>query len=181
MHAVAAKFDLVAVRSPGVDRRALSKAWYDALHLASRSASGPRRSVSQRGNIPLLDARLFHPGKVCSPTFPSRHPGGACPERSAAKSKGEKLERPSRNVTATELPTKRSLEERRARLTSLAGDILERLRAQPRATRFVFEVPQGRVCLYVVRGERRVQIVAFCPAALRDVVERALAQVRYAL
>ena len=80
-----------------------------------------------------------------------------------------------------ELPTKRSLEERRARLTSLAGDILERLRAQPRATRFVFEVPQGRVCLYVVRGERRVQIVAFCPAALRDVVERALAQVRYAL
>lgn len=167
MHAVAAKFDLVSVRSPGVDRRALSQAWYDALHLARTDRS---RAVAQRGNIPLLNARLFHPGKVCSPTFPSRHPWLR-----------EKLERPSRNVTATDLPTKRLLGDRRARLSALATDILVRLRSQPKATRFVFEVPQGRVCLYVVRGERRVQIVAFCPAVLRDVVEKALGQVRYAL
>jgi hypothetical protein len=166
MHAVAAKFDLVAVRSAGVDRRSLSQAWYDALHLAT-SSSGTRRE-----DVPLLNARLFPRGKVCSPTFPSRHPWLR-----------EKLERPSGNVPRVALPTKEvnELGERRARLTSLAGDIVARLRSQPKATRFVFETPQGRVCLYVVRGERHVQIAAFCPAALRDVVQRALAQVRYAL
>jgi hypothetical protein len=166
MHAVAARFDLVSVRSPGVDRRALSQAWYDALHLAT-SSSGTRRL-----NISLLNARLFHPGKVCSPTFPSRHPWLR-----------EKLERPSGNVPRVALPTKEvsELSERRARLSQLASDILARLRSQPKATRIVFEVPQGRICLYVVHGERRTQLVAFCPPALRDVVERALVQVRYAL
>lgn len=167
MHAVAAKFDLVAVRSPGVDRRALSQAWYDALHLARTDCS---RAVAQPGNTPLRSARLFHRGKVCSPTFSFRHPWLP-----------KKLERPSGNVTATDLPTKRVSGERRAKLTSLAGDIVARLRAQPKATRFVFDVPQGRVCLYVVRGERRSQIVAFCPPAIRDAVEKALVQVRYAL
>jgi hypothetical protein len=165
MHAIAAKFDLVSVRSPGVDRRALSQAWYDALHLAS--ASGARRS-----DISLLNARLFHPGKVCSPTFPSRHPWLR-----------EKLERPSGNVHRIASPTGEVsvFGERRGRLSRLASEIVARLRSQPKATRFVFEVPQGRVCLYVVHSERRTQIVAFCPPALRDVVERALVQVRYAL
>lgn len=166
MHAVAAKFDLVTVRSPGVDRRSLSQAWYDALHLAS--ASGARRS-----NVSLLNARLFPRGKVCSPTFPSRHPWLR-----------EKLERPSGNVHRIASPAREEVsvcKERRARLTSLASDIVARLRSQPRATRFVFEVPQGRVCLYVVRGVRSVQVVAFCPPALRDVVGKALAEVRYAL
>ena len=167
MHAVAAKFDLVTVRSPGVDRRALSQAWYDALHLARTDYS---RAVAQRSNISLRSARLFHPGKVCSPTFSSRHPWLP-----------KKLERPSGNVTATELPTKKFLGERRARLSPLARDIALRLRRQPKATRFVFDVPQGRVCLYVVRGERRIQIAAFCSPALRDAVEKALVQVRYAL
>ena len=167
MHALAARFDLVAVRSPGVDRRALSEAWYDALHLACANRS---RAGAQRSNIPLLNARLFHPGKVCSPTFSSRHPWLP-----------KKLERPSGNVAATELPTKKNLSERRARLGQLACDIVSRLRSEPKATRFVFDLPQGRVCLYVIRGERSAKIAAFCPPSLRDVVEKALMQVRYAL
>jgi hypothetical protein len=167
MHALAARFDLVAVRSASVDRRSLSQAWYDSLRLASRGCLGPRRA-----NVPLRNARLFHPGKVCSPTFPSRHPWLR-----------EKLERPSGNVPriADPKPNLSDTRERRARLSVLASDIVARLRSEPRATRFVFEVPQGRVCLYVVRGERSSQVVAFCPSALRDVVERALVQVRYAL
>jgi|SRR5579872_1477215 len=167
MHAVAAKFDLVTVRSPGVDRRTLSQAWYDALHLAS----APRRSVSQRGNMPLRNARrcvipvrplVFARARGTPITVP--------PQRGPSTPSGD--EGPHRDDKSV---------ERRARLARLASDILVQLRSKPKATRFVFEVPQGRVCLYVVRGERRVQIAAFCPPALRDVVEKALAQVRYAL
>jgi hypothetical protein len=167
MHALAARFDLVAVRSPGVDRRSLSEAWYSALHVASRGSLGPRRE-----DVPLRNARLFHPGKVCSPTFPSRHPWLR-----------EKLERPSGNVPRIADPKQsvRDTGDRRARLLPLASDIVARLRSEPRATRFVFDVPQGRVCLYVVRGAARSQIVAFCPSSLRDVVEKALVQARYAL
>jgi hypothetical protein len=66
-------------------------------------------------------------------------------------------------------------------MTQLTRQIVEKIVSQPKATRFVFEVPQGRVCLYVVRGERSSQIAAFCSPALRDVVERALVQARYAL
>jgi hypothetical protein len=166
MHALASRFDLVAVRAPGVDRRTLSEAWYDALHLASRSGT-------HRSNIPHLNARLFSRGKG--------HPWLR-----------EKLERRSGNIAATEsratrnfgvteFSAKNILGERRAELSSLARDIIERVKTQPRATRFVFEVPQGRICLYVFRGERSAQIAAFCPAAVREVVETALAQVRYAL
>lgn len=171
MHALSTQFDLVAVRAPGVDRRSLSQAWYDALRLASRSASpfarGPRCS-----NAPLLNARLFHPGKVCSPTFSSRHPWLP-----------KKLERPSGNVPRIADPSEnlRVTKERRARLSALASEIVARLCSQPKATRLVFEVPQGRICLYVIRGERVSQIAAFCPPSLRDVVERALVQARYAL
>jgi hypothetical protein len=66
-------------------------------------------------------------------------------------------------------------------MTPLTRQIIEKVASQPKATRFVFEVPQGRVCLYVIRGERGAKIAAFCPSSLRDVVERALVQVRYAL
>ena len=165
MHAIAAKFDLVTVRSPGVDRRALSQAWYDALHLAS--ASAPRRE-----NISLLNARRFvNPvrplvsarGRGTAATLPPHRGASTTASRSEAYARDDKSS------------------ERRARVLPLAGDIVARLRSQPKATRFVFDVPQGRVCLYVVRGERRVQFAAFCSPVLRDVVERALAQVRYAL
>ena len=169
MHAIAAKFDLVTVRSPGVDRRALSQAWYDALHISQRESirarpgpggrfptGAPAFSGAMDGERKKWASRLFHDGKV-------ERPGGQRPRVAGAHC------------------TPSASSERRARLSSLASDILMRLRSQPKATRLVFEVPQGRICLYVVRGERRVQIAAFCPPTLRDVVERALGQVRYAL
>ena len=44
-----------------------------------------------------------------------------------------------------------------------------------------FRIPEGRVCVYVLRGTRSVQLFALCPASVRDVVEKALMQARYAL
>ena len=166
MNALAAKLDLVAVQAPSVDRRALSQAWYDALHLA-RAGSGTRCS-----DVSLRNARHFRPGNVGSPTFPARHPWLR-----------EKLERPPGNVRRITSPShvEGLLPERRARISSLARDIVARVRARPNATRFVFELPQGRVCLYVVRGERHARIAAFCAPSLRDTVEKALMQVRFAL
>jgi hypothetical protein len=169
MHMHAAGFDLVTVRSGGVDRRALSQAWYDTLHLARSSV---RSSGLRCTSVHLGDAQLFHPGKVCSPTFRSRHPWLR-----------EKLERATVNARGIAPPQTKeeSFRERRARFTGLACDIVAELRKNPVATRFTFATPQGRVCLYLVRGPKSTQIIAFCPPAVRDVVQKALVQVRYAI
>ena len=168
MNAAPARFDFVTVRSADVDRRALSQAWYDALHIAHDSL----RSGARRGDIPLRDAQ------DCSRTH---YPGGACPERSVAKSRGEKLERPSGNVRRAGHPSLRILGERRARLSALAEEIVKRLRSDPLAVRMTFKIPEGRVCVYVLRGEHGVKLFALCPSSVRGVVERALVQARYVL
>jgi len=171
MHAVAAKFDLVAVRSAGVDRRVLSEAWYSALHLASCRRIGGRQGETSCGNAQRRAVPDVAPAARDRKTVAIAPPHRRLSTAASRREGDARIEESS--------PVKRV--DRRQRASSLESEIAARLRSHPQATRFVLEVPSGRVCLYVVRGEHRSQIVAFCPAALRDVVERALARVRYVL
>lgn len=167
MNAFAVQLHVASAPSPLVDRRALSQAWYDALHLAEdsagRSSRGP--SGSRSGTVLLSNARSFRPGKVCSPTFYSRLPWPR-----------KKLEHPSDNGA----PSVRPPHERRAPASQLARHIVSKLTRYPHHLRFVIDGERGRVILHVVRGRDGVRMVAFCSDAMRADVEKALAQARFA-
>src|SRR5579875_2155278 len=71
MNSIAAHLNVVTVPSPLVDRRALSQAWYDALHLAEHGSKGRKptgtfregRSIflrSQDGGSKKSASRFFH-------------------------------------------------------------------------------------------------------------------------
>ena len=171
MNAFAATVTVASVPSPSQDRRALSQAWYNSLHLAERDIAG-HASGTRAVNVPLSNARLFHPGKACSPTFSSRPPWLQ-----------KKLERLSRNVVHPARPqsTERISPERRAGIMPLARVVAERIKNNPSLARFVLETPQGRVMVHVVRGPEGVTVWALCPKAMHARVERALAQARLAL
>ena len=165
MNAFAARFELALSPSPLVDRRALSQAWYDALHLVEADAA----SRAGHGDVPLADARLFHPGKVCSPTFPSRHPWLR-----------EKLERRTGNVSHVR-HAHSEVKIKSERRDQLARKIIKEFIARPGVTQFVIKTAQGRVCLFVLRNAHGVHVAAVCPPAMRARIEGALAQARCTL
>jgi hypothetical protein len=146
------------------DRRALSQAWYDALHLAHNlpvQRSAPMRAYDPpaplvRGTSAPGSARLH--GAL--PSVHERREGDA---RRGAVPYGQ---------------------ERRAPRCELAERIelalTRRVRRAVPAS-FAVQVAGGRVRI-LVRGEgTRTRVLAVCAPPLRDRVERALAQARFAL
>jgi hypothetical protein len=63
----------------------------------------------------------------------------------------------------------------------LAKDIAAKIKNSPHASRFIIETPRGRVMVHVLRRDESVHLLAFCGAAVREDVEKALAQARFAL
>lgn len=155
MNALHARFDLVTVQSPSVDRRALSQAWYSALHIAGRS---PR-------------ARCAF---VCHPEH----------QRGTAKwwqgCRGPSLRASATPYARDDKWGERHLERRRP-TSRLASEIVERVKSNLSATRFVIESARGRVIVHVVRRDDRVHLAAICGESVRGEVEKALAQARFAL
>jgi len=176
MNAFATRFDLVRAQSPAVDRRSLSQAWYDALHLANASRDFAGCSGVRPGTVPLSNARISPPGKFCSPTFSSRHPWLQ-----------KKLERRSENGAPGARPhsERRAAglrsRERRAETSTLAREIALKIKHNPSALRFVIDVPRGRVVVHLLRRNGQTQIFAMCAAPMRAEVEKALAHARFAL
>lgn len=150
-----------------LDRRALSQAWFSALHLA-------RESV--------------HPA-ASEPSVPPR-------SAPAIKSTDSETERPHARSTSDGPPsTARESDSKRPAHMSAAADRrasrsplarrIERTFLDPRANvkRATFSVGEEGVRVHVVlqsRGER-VHLVALCAPRVRDTVVQALAQARYAL
>ena len=64
------------------------------------------------------------------------------------------------------------------RRDQLARKIIKELVERPGVTQFVIKLPQGRICVFVVRDARGVHVAALCPPAVRAGVERALARAR---
>ena len=156
---------VIATRIAQTDRRALSEAWYSALHLAhdappARSAaarrvpSGPELAASARVGPAQADGK-----RVATPL--SAH------ARRAAGMQGVAL--PERRRPPNEI----------ARRIERAVERLSARRPVPAA--HTLDVAGGRVRLLVHHDGRALRIVALCSSPLRDVVERALASARFAL
>jgi hypothetical protein len=150
-----------------IDRRALSQAWYSALHLAHDSK--PATTARKLDAAPLVATPLNHETPAQKAL---RTPGAATESRSAR-------ETPSKPRAPQSLAA-----DRRAPRTQLARKI-ERAFLNPRTQvkRATFAIGSGGARVHVVLQSNgaRVRLVAFCPPRVRDSVARALEQARYAL
>jgi len=161
------RIEVLTTQLAATDRRALSQAWYSALHLAeqpARMASVGRRAETMRS------------------AEPSRAPSAPAPARVIAD--------PARTVTPTSRPVTRrdgvdsAYAERRAAKSTLARKLeraLTHRAGRERLSSFALRTAGGRIHLMVRNDGIRIRLVAICAPSLRDRVERALAQARFAL
>jgi hypothetical protein len=150
-----------------IDRRALSQAWYSALHLARPNAAAPTPS---RPNAPST-ASATPPGSAKS--------GAAAAKPVAANPPALVWTRAGVREATVDAAT-----DRRAPRTRLARDI-ERAFLDPRMRRerSTFSVGNGaaRVVVVLQNVGDRVRLVAICAPACKIAVARALADARFAL
>ena len=156
---------ILAVQLAAVDRRALSQAWYSALHLA-------RQAPPSRAAAPPA-----FPPDAASQSARAARPDAARTHRSVAASPA------ARASTGRSRPVAEAA-ERRAPKCELARRIERGLaRGIPprRAAAFDVRALDGRVHVVVRNDGRTTRVIAVCAPALRERVERALAQARFAL
>lgn len=158
---------VVATRLPNIDRRALSQAWYSALHLAAAPARAPR--------IKALPAAI-----------PARPTARALAPRTVPVTGLAPAERGARTGTSgRQCVAPPALTERRGPTTELARRIERALvRHAPHATgptTLAIKAGEGRVALLVRSDGATTRIVALCAPHLRERVDRALAHARFAL
>jgi hypothetical protein len=155
---------ILATQLATTDRRALSQAWYSALHLVERDGRGrprERRRVARTADAPRRHTEMRDEGRL-------RQRGGTLATRTVTQRR------------ATPLPDA----ERRAPKSELARRIeraLVRRRPAHGTASFAIGAPDGRVQILVRSAGDRTRVVALCAPALRERVERALAHARYAL
>jgi hypothetical protein len=157
---------MVATQLAGTDRRALSEAWYRALHLAepsplSRHAGA--RATRSAGEMPHhLESER----------------GAPMPPARADVSAGRNGARSAIATLVERTP------ERRAPRTPLAARFDRALRrrvAREGAAQFAVRAAGGRVQVLVRADAGRTHVVALCVPALRERVARALAHARFTL
>ena len=165
------------------DRRALSQAWYGALHLAEPS---PRpRTPSQRltPSKAMAQRRTESSNSASARVHRSQMQTSLC--SGSLRPRGETARTENGELTsARRMPASGRVREHRTPANVLAQRIaydVARRTAGNTASSFAMRMDGGRVHV-VVRGDgTRVRIVAVCTDALRSRVERALAQARFAL
>jgi hypothetical protein len=159
---------VVATRLPNIDRRALSQAWYSALHLAQPGSGTAAARVTPAATAPSLAAA------------PRREQAGpAAP--TAARGALVQIARRSEAAVFT------APADRRGSAGELARRIERAVRRSgvlrpPRASAAVaVAIGGGRVHLLVRSDGATTRIVALCAPHLRERVDRALAHARFAL
>jgi hypothetical protein len=160
---------VVATQLADTDRRALSQAWYSALHLADRLPAAGHAPLARVPCSATLNRSRFVRDPNDTPQ--RRSADGALHARDAERVAGKRAD----GVASA---------ERRVPKTELARRIEHGLaRRSPRAAAASFAVrgADGRVHLVVRSDGARTRVVAVCAPPLGDRVERALAQARFAL
>jgi hypothetical protein len=159
---------VVSTQCAHTDRRALSQAWYSALHVAQRDASpgAPRR---MRIGVSV--------DKGATPVIPN-HPDGARPTPGGAPARANVPSRRDVAVPAAAI-------ERRTPKSDLAKRIERAVVTNGRragaAASLAIRAADGRVQLVVRTQGDATRIVALCAPELEARVARALAQARFAL
>jgi hypothetical protein len=156
---------VIATQVAQTDRRALSEAWYSALHLAQGAA--PQRGAATRAgavtatSAPLARATEQRDRRPLAPAaLPARSRGGA-------KTRAGVLPERRRPAGETALRIERAVVTLAAR--------------RPVPAAHTLDVAGGRVRLLVHGDGRTTRIVALCSRPLREAVERALAIARFTL
>jgi hypothetical protein len=155
-----AKISVIATRLPFTDRRALSEAWFSALHLAS---DGPpsAKAVDRRGVPQDASGTMVRNAKSSgSPAYPSIPQG---PVRSRHADVNEAVRSPDASLRASSGRARGEAAFARARS-------YESFR-----TSLTFGVDGERVALVLRREGATLHVVAVCRAAVADIVRRALA------
>jgi hypothetical protein len=156
---------VIATQIARTDRRALSEAWYSALHLV-HGAAAPATSSHRASVSAPLHARAAHALRPSAGREPVR---ATLRERARYDRAAVRAPLVERRRVACE--TSRRIERA---VTTLAlrpnGD-----------TAHTVDVAGGRVRLLVRASHGVTRIIAVCAAPLREPVERALASARFAL
>lgn len=158
-------FSVLTAPIAAIDRRALSQAWFSALHLAK---DAPKRETPSSAAF-ALERRCAHDANVQV-------------ERRASATR----QVPSMQVHREIKSAKREAPalDRRSFRSPLARKIeYAFLRPNVPATRAAFTIDgtQARVHVTMQRTRSGLQLVAVCPPHARERVARALEQARYAL
>jgi hypothetical protein len=167
---------------PATDRRALSQAWYSALHLAEQP---PRARSAQ--SAPLAPAQLTAIHGAASEANGRGRDAGATARGNADRDAGTRRDNGARRDILAHrdagAPHAALARERRAPKSELARRIERALADRPRSVPASFAVTAagGRVRILVRSDGARTRVVAVCAPPLRERVERALAQARFAL
>lgn len=157
---------VLATQLAQTDRRALSEAWYSALHLAGGDAPRRPATVAAQGYRPTAAARANSQGHE-----PLARTGTLAAARACSGG----------SVRAAHQP---QCDERRSEKCALARRIERGVRAQgrrPGLGSFAVRDEHARVHVTVRTSGGQTRVVAVCEPALRERVERALAQSRFAL
>jgi hypothetical protein len=157
---------VIATQVAKTDRRALSEAWYSALHLAH--APAPLARAGARGALPALTPVPARRVQSALPAGTQRQmPLQVCRAARAA------------TVLPQAPPDRRHVPSATARTIERAVAKLGSRTSGPAAQ--TIDVAGGRVRLLVRSNGVTTRIIAVCSAPLRESVERALAHARFTL
>lgn len=148
---------VIRTRLPYVDRRALSEAWFSALHLAHGEPPAPRRE--RRATVPPPAA-----------TMPARRSG----DGSVAGSTQRSVSLGARRAAAVALAASPT-PSRRTGGAVVAAFPARRIRYAPVRASFHIGLDKGRVQIVVRRDGAVLHVVAICGRRHLELVRRALA------
>jgi len=157
-------FSILCAPLAAIDRRALSQAWYSALHIA------------QHARMAQPDVRvLAHARGAVAPPH-----GDVVQERASSLKRGVA---PARRGSVGRARVS-GAPERRAERSALARRIEHTFLnpfVRPRRATFTIEGSRERVHIAIQTTVAGMRIIAVCPASMQPRVARALEEARYAL
>jgi hypothetical protein len=155
---------VIATQLAQTDRRALSEAWYSALHLAGGTLPAGARATRVWPTTPTTPA-----ARAVSSRLGIAHPSAPAAPRAHREADARATPASERRRPVTE--TARRIERAVERLACVP--------ATPAA--HTIDVDGGRIRLLLHHDGRTTRVVALCSRPLREQVERALASARFAL
>ena len=160
-----APFSVLSTPVALCDRRALSEAWYGALHVhtnAPRAGTAGTRRQSTAASEKTL-AQLPGTGSAAKNASPI----------GIAVRVGAALALPGAPV-----PDRRTV---RSKLAQKIEQTFSKPKERPKHASFTLDGVRGRVQILLQQTGSHTQLVALCPPAAREAVARALSEARYAL
>lgn len=160
-----AAFSVLSAPVALCDRRALSQAWYSALHVHK---DGAPANVTRRETRALVQDEPAH-AYIQRTGFTKNNP--------------EAQKTCLRVGAALALPGAPANERRilRSKLAQKIERVFLEPKHPPKHASFSLEGARGRVQILLQQTGSHTRIVALCPPEARDLVARALSQARYAL